>query len=113
MLFNKPLAEIKESDLQTLIDNKVSERKIIEYKRDLPGEKYKDRKEFLADVSSFANTAGGYLIYGIATKQGVPIELYGVEIASIDDFKLASWTFLWPQFRWAFPDGCAATTSGI
>jgi hypothetical protein len=88
MLFNKPLAEIKESDLQTLIDNKVSERKIIEYKRDLPGEKYKDRKEFLADVSSFANTAGGYLIYGIATKQGVPIELYGVEIANIDDFKL-------------------------
>ncbi len=89
MLFNKPLAEIEESDLQTLIDNGVSERKIIEYKRDLPGEKYKDRKEFLADISSFANTSGGYLIYGIAAKKGVPIELYGVEIASIDGFKLA------------------------
>ena len=36
MLFNKPLAEIKESDLQTLIDNQVPEGKTIEYKSILP-----------------------------------------------------------------------------
>jgi len=88
MLFNKPLAEIAEIDLQTLIDNRVSERKTIEYKRDLPGNSHKDRKEFLADVSSFANTVGGYLIYGIDAKNGIPVVLCGVEIASIDDFKL-------------------------
>lgn len=88
MLFNKPLAEIEESDLRILIDDKVAERKTIEYKRDLPGNSYKDRKEFLADVSSFANTVGGYLIYGIDTKHGIPVELCGVELASVDDFKL-------------------------
>lgn len=88
MLFNKPLAEIDESDLHVLIDDKVAERKTIEYKRDLPGNSYKDRKEFLADVSSFANTVGGYLIYGIDVKHGIPVELCGVELTSVDDFKL-------------------------
>lgn len=89
MLFNKPLVEIDESDLHVLIDDKVAERKTIEYKRDLPGNSYTDRKEFLADVSSFANTVGGYLIYGIDTEHGIPVELCGVELTSIDDFKLA------------------------
>ncbi len=86
MLFNKPLTEIDENDLHVLIDDKVAERKTIEYKRDLPRNSYKDRKEFLADVSSFANTVGGYLIYGIDAKQGIPVDLCGVEIASVDDF---------------------------
>lgn len=88
MLFHKPLEEITANDLQALIDNQVAERRTIEYKRDLPGNSYKDRKEFLADVSSFANTAGGYLIYGIDAKDGVPKDLCGVEIANLDEFKL-------------------------
>src|SRR5258706_12506741 len=89
MLLNKPMAEITKSDLQTLIDDRVSERKTIEYKRDLPGNSYKERREFLADVSSFANTASGYLIYGIDAKDGVPVDLCGVEVTNLDDFKLA------------------------
>ncbi len=84
----KPLDKIEGNDLQVLIDDKVAERKRIEYKRDLPGTSYKDRKEFLADVSSFANTVGGYLLYGVDAKDGVPVELCGVEIASVDDLKL-------------------------
>jgi schlafen family protein len=88
ILDSKPLDKIEESDLQVLIDDKVAERKRIEYKRDLPGNSYKDRREFLADVSSFANTVGGYLIYGIDAQDGVPVDLCGVEIASADGLKL-------------------------
>lgn len=88
ILDSKPLDKIEESDLQVLIDDKVAERKRIEYKRNLPGNSYKDRREFLADVSSFANTVGGYLIYGIDAKDGVPVELCEVEIESVDVLKL-------------------------
>src|SRR5438876_6503807 len=87
-LDSKPLDKIEESDLQVLIDNKISEHKRIEYKSALPGNSNEDRKEFLADVSSFANTAGGYLIYGIVANDGIPVDLCGVELDSVDRLKL-------------------------
>lgn len=84
MALNKPLEAIEEGDLQTLIDNQVSERKTIEYKEALPGNSDGDKKEFLADVSSFANAAGGHLIYGVREELGVPVELSGLEISNVD-----------------------------
>lgn len=47
-----PFDEISESHLLALIENGYSERRTVEYKRDLPGGKDDDKKEFLADVSS-------------------------------------------------------------
>ncbi len=89
MIFDtKPLEDIEESDLQSLLVNPVPERKRIEYKSDLPTDKFKDRKEFLADVSSFANTVGGYLLYGVKEEDGMPIEICGVEVDSVDALKL-------------------------
>src|SRR2546421_6869894 len=88
MLFNKPLAEIKESDLQTLIDNQVPEGKTIEYKSILPGNADGDKKEFLADVSSFANAAGGDLLFGIKEQAGIPTTLTGIQIEDVDAQKL-------------------------
>jgi hypothetical protein len=84
MALNKPLESIKESDLQALVDNQVTERKTIEYKEALPGNADGDKKEFLADVSSFANASGGDLIYGIKEQSGVPIELSGLEPSNVD-----------------------------
>jgi len=46
---------INEALLQSLVDNSVSEKKTIEYKQSLPSNSYEDIKEFLADVSAFAN----------------------------------------------------------
>src|SRR2546421_770826 len=88
MLFNKPLAEIKESDLQTLIDNQVPEGKTIEYKSILPSNADGDKKEFLADVSSFANGAGGDLLFGIEEQAGTPTTLSGIQLADVDAQKL-------------------------
>ena len=84
MLFNKPLAEIEESDLQVLIDDQVAERKTIEYKQALPGGTDTDKKEFLADVSSFANAAGGNLLFGIEEQAGTPKTLTGIQLVDVD-----------------------------
>jgi hypothetical protein len=68
----KSFQDIDEADLNSLVDNQVSESKFIEYKLLLPGNADSDKKEFLADASSFANAAGGHLIYGVREEDGLP-----------------------------------------
>ncbi len=84
MALNKLLEAIEESDLQALVDNQISEHKTFEYKAVLLGNADGDKKEFLADVSSFANASGGDLIYGIREQAGVPVELSGLELSDVD-----------------------------
>ncbi len=76
----------KEEDLQALVDNSVLECKTIEYKQALPSNSDSDKKEFLADVSSFANASGGDLIFGITSdkKTGTPKSLEGLSIENSD-----------------------------
>ncbi|MCL4475048.1 MAG: ATP-binding protein [Nitrospirae bacterium] len=83
-MINKKIEEIGESDLQALVDNKVLEGKTIEYKRELPNNSDSSKKEFLADVTSFANSGGGDLILGIAEEKGEPKSLCGIEIENRD-----------------------------
>ncbi len=82
----KDLDQIKEENLQALIDNSVLEGKTIEYKKSLPSNSESDKKEFLADVSSFANASGGDLIYGIVEDRqtGKPKLVEGLSIANFD-----------------------------
>jgi hypothetical protein len=88
-MINKRVEEIKESNLQALIDNKVFEGKTIEYKRELPNNSDPDKKEFLADITSFANGSGGDLIFGIEqdNQTGEPKSLNGIEVENIDKEK--------------------------
>lgn len=85
-MIQKNIDEITEQDLQALIDNSVVERKTLEYKQTLPSNSDKGKKEFLADVSSFANASGGDLIYGITEdkKTGAPKLLEGLSIENVD-----------------------------
>jgi len=85
-MINKDIEQITKGDLQGLIDNEVIEHKAIEYKQVLPGDSDKEKKEFLADVSSFANASGGDLIYGITEDKqtGKPKSLDGLDIENID-----------------------------
>lgn len=82
----KSVDQITEEDLQALKDSSVSEGKTIEYKQSLPSKSDSGKKEFLADVSSFANASGGDLILGIATnkKTGAPKSVEGLSIESVD-----------------------------
>jgi len=84
MMIEKNIDQITEEDLQALKDNAVAEGKTIEYKQSLPGNSDSDKKEFLADVSSFANAGGGDLIYGITETAGVPEELNGLAVDDVD-----------------------------
>lgn len=74
----KPFDAINEGDLQELIRDQVREQKTIDYKEALPGHSDKDKREFLADVSSFANAAGGFLVYGMKEDAGIPVDLCGL-----------------------------------
>lgn len=65
-----PLDKISADDLRKLISEKVPESQYLDYKQETYGTTDKGRFEFLADVSSFANTLGGDLVIGIAERNG-------------------------------------------
>jgi hypothetical protein len=80
----KQFHDIAEVDIQSLVQNQVAESKTIEYKRALPAGTDSDKKEFLADVSSFANTSGGDLLYGVEESRGIPTAVVGLHVADLD-----------------------------
>ena len=81
--FNKPIEQITEEDLQSLIDNKIRESQHLEYKRDNYPSEDKNKKEFLKDVSALANGMGGHLLIGVGEDNNshLPVELVGIENA--------------------------------
>ncbi|MBI4312142.1 MAG: ATP-binding protein [Chloroflexi bacterium] len=83
-LENKALDSLQISDIDSLVENKVAEKKTIDYKAALVVNTESQRKEFLADVSSFANASGGHLIYGVRETKGVPTEICGIDIENPD-----------------------------
>lgn len=85
-MINKDIKLIIEQDLKDLVENAVKEGKDIEYKRELLTVSDDEKKEFLADVSSFANAGGGDLIIGIEEDKttGEPKEVRGIEIENTD-----------------------------
>src|SRR5437667_7179501 len=89
--FDLPLPQIDEARLQALVTNAVLEGRRLEYKEELPGTGDGERREFLADASSFANAGGGDLIYGMRERRdedGRPTreagEVVGVEADNIE-----------------------------
>ena len=102
-MLNKPLEEITADDLQQLIDDQMQEGKTIDYKAAMyrverlskdgensgrQAERDKGIREFLKDVSSFANTVGGHLIIGMRENNGIPTEICGVDVEDPDGKKL-------------------------
>ena len=81
----KTLDAIEKSDLEQLVHNEEREKRILDYKQCLPGGALRDRKEFLADVSSFANAGGGHIVFGIKEKGGQAVELIGLGEISPED----------------------------
>jgi hypothetical protein len=90
-LLHIPLPQVDEAALQTLIRARVSESRSIDYKRETYGNSRDDYAEFLADLSSFANTAGGDLVIGMAAADGIPTAItafqgsHDAEILRLDE----------------------------
>jgi hypothetical protein len=72
------IESITEIDLAELRDNDVGEGILIDYKLDFYGRFDGDKKEFLKDVSSFANTDGGHILIGIEEDSGLHTNIVGV-----------------------------------
>lgn len=62
MIFGKPAEEVRLSDIQALIDNKVEEGHHLEYKS---GQILKKREQLSEWVSAFLNAEGGLIVIGV------------------------------------------------
>jgi|SRR5215213_1953265 len=80
----KNLELITLNDIRDLVTNNVLERRTLEYKALLPDNSDSSKKEFLADVSSFANTIGGDLVFGITEQGSVLSNDLGIAVTDID-----------------------------
>lgn len=83
-MIQRKFKEIVEEDINSLIKNSVAEGKTIEYKEQLPSGTDSEKKEFLADISSFANAGGGDLLYGVKEDKGLPTAIVGLESSNSD-----------------------------
>lgn len=81
---------IDETTLQNLIDNSINEGKNIEFKELLKLDTNEDKKEFLFDVSSFANASGGEIFYGVKEDKetGAASDLVGLSESNFDNLIL-------------------------
>lgn len=67
----KPFPELEESDLRRLLADEVPEGVELDYKENIGG----GAVEFAKDVTSFANTKGGYLVFGMTEENQRPTGL--------------------------------------
>ena len=82
MLDKRP-DEITLTDLENLVTTRQSEGQRLDFKLqvDLKGE---GKRELLRDVTSFANTRGGYLVIGVQEENAEAVALPGIDIDDPD-----------------------------
>lgn len=75
MVFTKPIDKLTFQDIDNLRSNRIHESDILDYKRELI-----DDNSLIKHVSAFANTRGGFLIFGIEETGagGYPQDIPGV-----------------------------------
>jgi len=91
MIFGKNYRNLEFEDIERLVSNKISENRTLEYKREINIDKGEERKEFLYDITSFVNSEGGLIIFGISEQKdekgnntGLPEEICGIQIDNFD-----------------------------
>ncbi len=90
-MIQKPFGRIEMADIVALVANGVQEGRTLEYKQALPANSDEDKREFLADVSSFANASGGDILYGVEERRdqngkatGIPEKATGLAGVNAD-----------------------------
>jgi hypothetical protein len=83
--FSSSVRDMTLDEVQPLFKERVQENIRLEYKRELAGDAGEFKKVLAKELSSLANTYGGYVVIGIATDpQGNPTAMDG--IPRIDNF---------------------------
>lgn len=75
------LKDIELSNLESMVENNMSESIDLEFKEKPWGVDHNGKKEMLKDVSAMANAYGGYIILGIREENHCAVELVGFEDA--------------------------------
>ncbi len=82
------LEDLSLADVEGLRINGALESHFLEFKAAPVGGGDKEKREFLADVSAFANASGGDIVVGVKTKDGAADSVDGVLIDNFDHEKL-------------------------
>ena len=78
------ISQLTVADIESLIADGVPESSALEFKRELRLDGDEQKREFLADVSAFANTNGGRLLVGIDAPKGFAAQMPGVDSRETD-----------------------------
>lgn len=90
-----PFEDINENDILFLIDNKISEGKNLDFKARFHKKPTdSEKKELSKDLSSFANSDGGDLVFGICEKNGQADSLSDDIGVSLDEVEKVKEDFL-------------------
>src|SRR5258708_27787764 len=89
-IFEKPLSQLATADVQELLQQSAVENVRLEFKLLIP-----DKDETLKKLSSFANTFGGFVIFGAAanSSDGRIEDLPGVDVQAGFKQTLVQWCF--------------------
>jgi hypothetical protein len=85
MALAKPLDELTFDDIKRLKENRIEESVILDYKQALI-----DDDSFIKSVSSFANTQGGVIVFGVeeSGKGGYPTAIPGLDLTDVNKERL-------------------------
>ena len=88
-IYNRPISQLTEADLQELLDDAAVENIRLEFKREWP-----KKDEALKKLSSLANTYGGYVIIGAAADNSGKLDgMSGVETESGTKQRIVQWCY--------------------
>ena len=111
-MIEKPIGTIGSEDFERLKANGVAEGRTLEYKEALPGATDAERKEFLNDVSSFANAVGGDIIYGLKSGRDASGKSNGL-IESVDGLTVTNRDVETQRLENMLRDGVAPRIPGV
>ncbi|MDD2745348.1 MAG: ATP-binding protein [Candidatus Gracilibacteria bacterium] len=83
-MLNKPIQNITLEDFHALVESGARESINMDFKQFYSTTEPGKKADFLADISAFANTSGGDLIYGIKEVDGVASEVTSFDVADHD-----------------------------
>ena len=83
-----PLSEVTREHFDRMIRDGIPESRELDYKRARPLGNEAGKKEFLKDITAFANTIGGHVVIGLAEEGGVPKRIVEITDTTVDDEKL-------------------------